>query len=647
MRFRQLTCVALVAGFFAGSAQWVQAYYDDTHYSFTYYMARQCGYTPLQSHRMASANVSVDYSLATEPVRLGVSVADALLQPSLAVAAVIGPSQTPLSAAAQQPRVDFHAMRNALKFGRGDEAKADQAIQEQERILWQAAISLQNPGILLHFIQDEPAHAGYASFAGHWVPNARIDVASLGALDPLADPSLPMGATTDFLSYRPDKTNLMVAKTVAALLQFRLAMSPRQRPGNCTPAAMQSVKDRLSRANFVTPTAEQYAGRVRTNDSSPDMVRADSVVSNALSSDVTQYPTQRKDVKYTASGMPLNASPEDFTLYGTVTTRLRRAGPPQGPVEVSIWAKPTRRDEPLHQLNCTSVAGPGLDGGPILPGILDKLPVGELLVRAVTSSGKVIEKSVTLDQLDLEVYLDIPAAPEKKSSCGNQVAEAASQMCKATGRFSKPSTRFDEEFQKDVKEAEDCEEKEEEKEKEKAKQTETTNTTPTNTPPPTSSGPSIGKILGWTTVLVGGVVGGAYVYEQAQLLAEETGSTNTNTTTTTNNPTPTSNTPSTVGLGGFSCTAANATSNFRTCTGSINVRAGTALGARAGSSIGVQTTPSFFVGTMTAPSVGGTTGTVSLRATLASCPTQTSVNFAPVGGQPFESVSVSIPVSCP
>ena len=146
-------------------------------------------------------------------------------------------------------------------------------------------------------------------------------------------------------------------------------------------------------------------------------------------------------------------------------------------------------------------------------------------------------------------------------------------------------------------------------------------------------------------MLVGGVVGGAYVYEQAQLLAEETGSTNTNTTT--NNPTPTSNTPSTVGLGGFSCTAANATSNFRTCTGSINVRAGTLLGARSGSSIGVQTTPSFFVGTMTAPAVGGTTGTVSLRATLASCPTQTSVNFAPVGGQPFESVSVSIPVSCP
>lgn len=174
---------------------------------------------------------------------------------------------------------------------------------------------------------------------------------------------------------------------------------------------------------------------------------------------------------------------------------------------------------------------------------------------------------------------------------------------------------------------------------------------PTSTPAGTApagrsggGGSGIGKILGWTAVLAGGAVGGAYLYEQAQLLAEES-----YTTTPTGNVsqvTP-SNTPSTFTLGGFSCTAANSTSNLRTCTGSINIRAGSLIGARQGSSLTVLTSPTFFSGTFIAPATGGTTGTVSLRATIVGCPTQTHVNFAVPGGQPFESIAASIRLTCP
>ncbi len=671
MRVRRLLCGALVATLIAGTTQWTAAFYDDTHYAFTYYMARECGYTPLQAYRMASANLSVDYARATEPVQ----AINELYTGAAVVAGGFGPLlREAISDRAQAPRVAFHAFRDARAPAR-TEATAMAEIALQEAALWKNATDMKNPGVLLHFIQDEPSHAGYASAGGHWVsaaagaeamlraapaasqraldelarqtgtgaPQAAVPDVSLAALDLLADPTLPMGATTDFLSHRPDQTNLMIQKTVDALKRFRAAMSPRQRPSDCSAQGMYSVRDRLMRLNRMTSTASQYIGRVWPTNSTPSLPRAHTAVFASLASDVPPYEPERLKFDYNSSGQPTNTSPDDFTLYGTVITHLRRTGPLQGDVQVSVWAKPTRRGlETLHQLSCETVSGPGLEGGPIFPSKLDKLPVGDLLVRAVTSNGKVIEKSVTLNQLELEVFLDIPPPPEKTSSCGSKVAKAAAQSCSPA--FTNPSPKtLDADFQKDLKEAEDCEKKEE---KQKTEEQNAPTQAPTQvTPPP--AGPSMGKILGLTTALVGGIVGGAYVYQQAQLLAEETDSFTT-TTTTTGNPTPTSNRPSTVGLGQFSCTAANSTSNFRSCTGAINVQAGTILAARAGSSIGVQTLPSIFTGTLTAPALGGTTGTVSLRATVASCPTQTSVVFfVPVSLQQLETVSVSIPVSCP
>jgi hypothetical protein len=169
------------------------------------------------------------------------------------------------------------------------------------------------------------------------------------------------------------------------------------------------------------------------------------------------------------------------------------------------------------------------------------------------------------------------------------------------------------------------------------------------TPAGGGAGSNVGKIVAYTALMGGVLATTAYAVSQVEPidLGNVTGS-STTTTPTNNNPAPVSNTPSTVGLGTFTCSVANDTSGFRSCTGSVNIRAGTLLAARQGQSLSVVVAPSAFVGTFIAPALGGTTGTVSLRATLPrTCPTQVLIAFSPDGNSVIESLAVSIPVSCP
>jgi hypothetical protein len=49
----------------------VHAYDNDVHYVFTYYLARQVGFTPPQAHQIASGDVSTDYDSRVEPLQVG------------------------------------------------------------------------------------------------------------------------------------------------------------------------------------------------------------------------------------------------------------------------------------------------------------------------------------------------------------------------------------------------------------------------------------------------------------------------------------------------------------------------------------------------------------------------------------------------
>ena len=176
------------------------AYYDDVHYALTYYIARMVGCTPEQSYRLASANVSVDWSPPTEPVQ-GVFP----------------------TASTQVPRANFHAFRDETRFpgsigdgtNAGDGGKsaveADRAIRDQSVKLLVAGIEAKNPGVFLHFFQDREPHARYGTRGGHWVDTQDTLVANPFTFPPVTPMNLAMlfqhfpggmGGTTDWLSFQ-------------------------------------------------------------------------------------------------------------------------------------------------------------------------------------------------------------------------------------------------------------------------------------------------------------------------------------------------------------------------------------------------------------------------------------------------------------
>lgn len=206
------------------------AYYDDIHYALTYYIARQVGYTPEQAFRIASANVSIDWSDPTEPVQAGISAIYFLPR-------------------AQEPRWRYHAFRNEILFndavGDGRDADAaDAMIRGQRTALWDAAAELGNPGIFLHFFHDEIPHAKYGTRAGHWPVTEEADVRHHERL------GLTIGGTTDWLSFWPIESNVsLVDQTAALLTSFMSKVSPKQQPRTIDKASCRALLLALREVN--------------------------------------------------------------------------------------------------------------------------------------------------------------------------------------------------------------------------------------------------------------------------------------------------------------------------------------------------------------------------------------------------------------
>ena len=215
------------------------AYDDDVHYALTYYIARQVGYTPEQAYRIASATVSVDWSAPTEAVQAGISAIYQL------------PS-------AQEPRWRYHAMRNEILYsdvvgGERNSAKADVMSRGQQTALWNQAIDLRNPGVFLHYFQDIVPHGQYGTKAGHW-PVLNEEDLQLHQRN-----GLPVGGTTDWLSYRSVESNLtMVEQTAGALASFMSRVSPKQQPRPLNVATCLALINALRKAN---PFPEPLQGK--------------------------------------------------------------------------------------------------------------------------------------------------------------------------------------------------------------------------------------------------------------------------------------------------------------------------------------------------------------------------------------------------
>jgi hypothetical protein len=229
--WHSLTLLLLsLLGLLAASVPPAHAYYDDVHYALTYYVARQVGYTPEQAYRIASANVSVDYSYPTEPVQAGIQ-------------SIVGMPGT------QEPRLRFHAFRDENRFknavGDGkDGAAADDVIRQRRVELWTQAIDARNPGVFLHFYQDEVPHSRYGSQWGHWGVVYEKDI------ETAQRHRLALGGSTDWLDFRAEESNLALARnTFNVLASFLKRVSPSQQARSFDPNSVMNLLRALRAAN--------------------------------------------------------------------------------------------------------------------------------------------------------------------------------------------------------------------------------------------------------------------------------------------------------------------------------------------------------------------------------------------------------------
>ncbi len=88
----RLTAMLVILVTTSSTATPAWSYCEEVHYALTYYLARLTGFTPSQSHRLASACQNVDDSPHTGPVQAG---------------NVINPVSS-----AQPARTNFHAFMN-------------------------------------------------------------------------------------------------------------------------------------------------------------------------------------------------------------------------------------------------------------------------------------------------------------------------------------------------------------------------------------------------------------------------------------------------------------------------------------------------------------------------------------------------------
>ena len=269
-----------------------EGYYDDMHYHFTYYMARSVGYTPEQAFRIASADVAVDWDEQTEPVQQSGQVKMWLAAGDSYGRDISGKNWESIRmryvSPVSIPRIRFHAMMDCLNwplchFDPSHKARALAVIPVFREQLWQSALVSGNFGAFLHFLEDEPPHAGYPSDNGHWMG---VDMWWNNDL-------LQMGSATDYIDYNGNDgkrnrrgilskeqqcksgflaTGDMINEVLKRMIDFANLRIPKQQLRSPNPIFSKSVINNvyweLRKANPVTnaPGFQESTGRAFDNN---------------------------------------------------------------------------------------------------------------------------------------------------------------------------------------------------------------------------------------------------------------------------------------------------------------------------------------------------------------------------------------------
>jgi hypothetical protein len=357
------------------------AYYDDTHYSFNYYLARTCGYTPEQAQRIASACVDIDRSRLTEPNQY-YNVA-------------VGTDQS-----AQRPRILFHAFMDSIKYPNclSSEAEANSAkndIIAQRNILWNNAFQIKNPGVFLHFLQDETSHEGYSSFAGHWAsPSAYWNA------------PLPLGAYCDFLSsYTKERHQAMVLATVSRLKQFMRRACPAQFKNIRTINWNNEIWPVLEKLIAANPTSRSIADLPYRITEQPSTEKANAILATVLNSqrEIKPFPSDPYNYIFDSAGNVGYGLTDNFVLYGQLKLSVN-PGSDKSPVTIVIKQAPTRQGE-----NALAIANRAITVFNE-PATFNNLPVGNLLIEAYRRQSPCGKTEINLDQESKDVYLKLDEA---------------------------------------------------------------------------------------------------------------------------------------------------------------------------------------------------------------------------------------------
>ena len=479
-----MTILVMSVSLLAVEMRPVHAHYDDVHYHLNYYIARLVGYTPEQAKRLAGACVSVDYSEEVEPVQLGGRTIQAMLNNELLTARILGPQaarlllQTGRFFCLRDPSIDpavsreeffrsldgaeqlpfavekvakaqefqdvldaqwrFHAFRDTFTFPPQPNERMDSALWEASRkkivlqrdlLFREGRERLKNPGVFLHFFQDEVPHAGYFTGGGHWIlmPGQRLD----------------MGGTTDWFSFRDPISNLsLVRQTADYLIRFMRESSKHQKPlrtssevvavvesvlhrlreVNAAPRPLADVREVLyskwlmySHGNKMKGSAEEEARYAKHADG-PDL-KATADVLNAAMKAADMEPIPPEPIKFEIKKLPINDSINPSSgayitnvpgsvLFGNLIVRINdptikdEKNLPRK-VEVIVWSVPTQKQETEYELNKIVATLPSrevLSGGSDYFAFFDEgLPVGVLSVEVRYDDKTVARQKVLLD----------------------------------------------------------------------------------------------------------------------------------------------------------------------------------------------------------------------------------------------------------
>ena len=273
------------------------AYDNDTHFWFTYYLAVEAGYTPVQAMQIASADVSVDYDDDTQPVLPSLESLASLRHPLDHFQYVRNrlhalPMKSEIMKAANLP--DGYWWNPLVITDPKTLTAAHAIVDARKKVFWADTLAEgRNPGPFLHFLEDTFAHDGFASYIGH-AGYYRVDYM---ASDPAKAERMAFTALKYLIAFRevaingksaaqfadPENLNLVLYINVRKTADIRIAI---QRFCDANPSTgvepndlvkewtKLSEKERHDRNKIPPPTFFKPFLTAMNDGPSPDSARA-------------------------------------------------------------------------------------------------------------------------------------------------------------------------------------------------------------------------------------------------------------------------------------------------------------------------------------------------------------------------------------